>query len=50
MLTLYDNEIRHILDALTAYREDPELSLQCRRKLAEELSELTMADVEELRR
>jgi len=50
MLTLYDNEIRHILDALTAYREDPQLSLQCRRKLAEELSELTMEDVEELRR
>lgn len=50
MLTLFDTEIRHILDALTAYRVDPELSLQCRRKLADELTELTMEDVEELRR
>jgi len=50
MLTLYDNEIRHILDALTAYQPNPEMSLQCRRKLAAELRELTMADVEELQR
>ena len=50
MLTLFDTEIRHILDALDAYKANPELSRECKRKLAEELRELTMADVEEMRR
>jgi len=40
MLTLYSTEIRHILDALTAYQVDPELTRECRRKLAEELRAL----------
>lgn len=40
MLTLYAEEIRHILDALTAYEVDPEVTRECRRKLAEELRAL----------
>jgi hypothetical protein len=40
MLTLYDYEIRHILDALDAYATAPEMTREIKRKLAEELDAL----------